>query len=478
MSRNESVRRDRTKEKQLTARDYSKYNFRSETSAYKEIFEKGINEEIVRKISAKKNEPEWMLKQRLLGLEAFQQRPLPEWGADLRGIDFDDITYYMKPTEKAAESWDDVPKYIKDTFERIGIPEAERKYLAGVSTQYESEVVYHSIRDDLEKQGVVFLGMDDGLKEHPELVEKHFGTVIPFNDNKFAALNTAAWSGGSFVYVPKNTSVDIPLQAYFRINAERMGQFERTLIIADEGSKITYVEGCTAPQYSSNSLHAAVVELIALPESHLTYTTIQNWSNNIYNLVTKRAVAYRNAEVHWIDGNLGSKVTMKYPSIHLKGEGAKGEVLSVAMAGKGQHQDAGAKIIHFAPNTTSKITSKSISKEGGRASYRGLLKVIKGAKNVKSSVVCDALMLDENSRSDTYPTIEIDESTATIAHEATVGRVGEDQLFYLMSRGLSEQEALTMVVMGFIKPFVKSLPMEYAIELNRLIEMEMEGCVG
>jgi len=468
----------REKERALTEMDYSKYDFHYDTKDYEVILEKGLNEKTVREISRIKNEPEWMTETRVKAFKHFIQRPMPTWGADLSEINFDEITYYMAPRKNAEDNWEDVPEYVKKTFDRLGIPEAEKKFLGGVGAQFDSEVVYHKIREDLEKQGVVFLSMDDGLKQYPEIVRKYFGKIIPFNDNKFAALNTATWSGGSFVYIPKNTKVDIPLQAYFRINAEKMGQFERTLIIAEENSQVSYFEACTAPRYSSKSLHAAVVELVALPGAHIRYTTIQNWSNNIYNLVTKRAFAYKNASVEWLDCNFGSRVTQKYPSVYMLGEGSKAEVLSIALAGQGQHQDAGAKAVHVAPNTTSRITSKSISKDGGRTSYRGLVKVFKGAKNVKSSVRCDALLLDEHSRSDTYPYIEIDEPTATIAHEASVGKVGEDQIFYLTSRGLSEEQALTLVVLGFIQPFIKQLPMEYALEMNRLIEMEMEDSVG
>lgn len=465
-------------ERKLTQTSYDKYDFKYDTKDYEVVLDKGLSEDIVRQISKIKNEPEWMTQIRLKSLKAFEQKVMPTWGADLSEINFDNIIYYMRSSKANQKSWEDVPDYVKKTFDKLGIPEAEKKFLAGVGAQFDSEVVYHNLKKDLEQKGVVFLSMDEGLKQYPELVKKYFSTVVPHNDNKFAALNTAVWSGGSFVYVPKNTKVDIPLQAYFRINAENIGQFERTLIIADEGSQVHYVEGCTAPRYSSQSLHSAVVEIIALPGSSVRYTTIQNWANNIYNLVTKRAFAYKDASVFWVDGNLGSYKTMKYPSIYLLEEGAKGEILSVALAGKGQHQDAGGKVIHFASNTTSTITSKSISKSDGRATYRGLLKVYPGAQNVKSSVRCDALLLDETSRTDTYPTIEIDEPTATITHEATVGKIGEDQLFYLKSRGLSQEEALSLIILGFIQPFTKSLPMEYAIELNRLIELEMEGSVG
>lgn len=465
-------------EKKLTEMSYDKYDFRYDTKDYEIILDKGLSEDTVMQISKIKNEPEWMTQLRLKGLKAFQEKVMPQWGADLSEINFDNIIYYMRSSKASQKNWEDVPDYVKKTFDKLGIPEAEKRFLAGVGAQFDSEVIYHNLKKDLEEKGVVFLSMDEGLKQYPELVKKYFATVIPYNDNKFAALNTAVWSGGSFVYIPKNIKVEIPLQAYFRINAENIGQFERTLIIADEGSQVHYVEGCTAPKYSSQSLHSAVVEIIALPGSSVRYTTIQNWANNIYNLVTKRAFAYKDSQVFWVDGNIGSYKTMKYPSIYLLEEGAKGEVLSVALAGKGQHQDAGAKIIHFASNTTSTITSKSISKSSGRATYRGLLKVYPGAKNVKSSVRCDALLLNQESRTDTYPTIEIDEPTATITHEATVGKIGEDQLFYLMSRGLSQEEALSLIVLGFIQPFTKSLPMEYAIELNRLIELEMEGSVG
>jgi Fe-S cluster assembly protein SufB len=458
------------------ATDYQ-YGFH-DAEDYKFKSGRGLTREMVAQISEMKNEPDWMRQFRLKALDIFLRKPMPNWGADLSGIDFDNIHYYVKPSEKTEKSWDDVPSYIKDTFDKLGIPEAERKFLAGVSAQYESEVVYHNIREDLEKQGVLFLDMDSALREHPDIVKEYFATVIPPADNKFAALNSAVWSGGSFIYVPKGVDVEIPLQAYFRINTENMGQFERTLIIADEGSSVHYIEGCTAPIYSSDSLHSAVVELIAKRDAHIRYTTIQNWSNNVYNLVTKRAVAHEHAFVEWVDGNLGSKVTMKYPGIYLLGEGAKGEVISVAFASEGQHQDAGAKIIHAAPNTTSTITSKSISKGGGRTSYRGLLKVHKGAENVKSFVRCDALMLDEFSRSDTYPSIEIDEDQVSIEHEASVSKISEEQLFYLMSRGLNEADAKTMIVNGFFEAFTKELPMEYAVELNRLLQLQMEGAVG
>lgn len=441
---------------------------------------KGLDRRLVEEISSMKGEPNWMLKFRLKALEHYQRKPMPVWANVelLSSIRFDDIYYYLKPVEKEGRTWDEVPEDIKNTFDRLGIPEAERKFLAGVSAQYESEVVYHSIREDLQKQGVVFLGMDSGLKQYPELVRKYFGTIIPAADNKFSALNSAVWSGGSFVYIPKGVKVEIPLQAYFRINAENMGQFERTLIIADEGSTVHYIEGCTAPTYSSDSLHSAVVELIAMPHAHIRYTTIQNWSKNVYNLVTKRAVAYENAIVEWLDGNLGSKLTMKYPGVYLLGRKARGEVISIAFSGKGQHQDAGAKMVHVAPETSSTIVAKSICKDGGRATYRGLVKVYPQAHHVKSSVRCDALLMDDISRSDTYPTMEIDAEQVQIGHEATVSKLGDEQLFYLMSRGLKDQEATTMIVNGFFEAFSKELPLEYAVELNRLVQLEMEGSVG
>jgi Fe-S cluster assembly protein SufB len=440
----------------------------------------GLNEEIVKEISWMKGEPAWMLEKRLRAYRYFQNKPMPSWANTelLNSIQFDKIYYYLKSTEKKGESWEDVPPEIKETFDRLGIPEAERKFLAGVSAQYESESVYHSMREDLQKQGVIFLDMDTGLKEQPEIIKRYFGTIIPPADNKFASLNTAVWSGGSFIYVPKGVRVEMPLQAYFRINAKNMGQFERTLIIADEGAEVTYIEGCTAPTYSSDSLHSAVVELIALPHAKIRYVTIQNWSKNVYNLVTKRAIAYEDATVEWLDGNLGSKLTMKYPGVYLMGRGARGEVLSVAFAGSDQHQDAGAKMIHAAQDTSSVITSKSISKGTGRTSYRGLVKVYPGAVNAKSTVRCDALLLNHESRSDTYPTMEIDEKRVQIGHEATVSKIGDEQLFYAMSRGLKEQEAMMMIVNGFIEPFVKALPLEYAVELNRLVQLEMEGAVG
>jgi Fe-S cluster assembly protein SufB len=439
---------------------------------------KGLSHELIDAISSHKDEPDWMRKFRHKALDYFYARPLPTWGGDVSQIDFDEIHYYIRPTEKQASSWEDLPADIKDTWDRLGIPEAEKKYLAGVGAQYESEVVYHKLKESLEQQGVLFLDTDTALREQEDLLRQYFGKVIPPNDNKFAALNSAVWSGGSFIYVPPGVKVDMPLQAYFRINAEKMGQFERTLIIVDEGAYVHYVEGCTAPIYSSDSLHSAVVEIIVKPGGRCRYTTIQNWSANVFNLVTKRAVAYENATMEWVDGNLGSKLTMKYPAIWLMGEGAHGEVLSIAFAGKGQHQDAGGKAVHVAPNTTSVITSKSISKDGGRAGYRGLLEVAKGARGSKSKVVCDALILDEASRSDTYPYMRIDEDEVDIGHEATVSKIGEEQLFYLMSRGLSEAEASAMIVSGFVEPITKELPLEYAVEMNRLIQLQMEGSVG
>ncbi|MDV2502965.1 MAG: Fe-S cluster assembly protein SufB [bacterium] len=439
---------------------------------------KGLRRETVEEISWIKEEPDWMLQKRLEALEIYFSKPMPQWGGNLNALDFDDIYYYVKPTDSKGKTWDDVPDNIKETFDRIGIPEDERKFLGGVGAQYDSEVVYHSLKKELSDQGVIFLDMDAALREYPDMVREYFTSIIPSADNKFAALNTAVWSGGSFVYIPAGVKVDIPLQAYFRINSEKMGQFERTIIIAEEGSEVHYVEGCTAPSFSSDSLHSAVVEIICRPGSRVRYTTIQNWANNVYNLVTKRAVAYRDATMEWVDGNLGSKLTMKYPSVYMMEPGAHGEILSIAFASRGQHQDAGGKVIHAAPHTTSIITSKSIAKNGGRASYRGLLKVAKGAVGSKSSVVCDALILDDESRSDTYPYIEIDEQDVTIGHEATVSKIGDEQLFYLMSRGLSESEASNMIVRGFIEPLVRELPMEYAVEMNRLIQLQMEGSVG
>ncbi len=459
--------------------DYAeKFGFHDSETGYAYKAPKGLSREVVESISEYKDEPQWMREFRLRALEHFERRPTPTWGGDLAQIDWDDIHYFVRAPERASRDWDEVPEEIKNTFDRLGIPEAERKFLAGVGAQYESEVVYHQVREDLEKQGVIFLDMDSGLREHEELVREHWATVIPPNDNKLAALNSAVWSGGSFIYVPKGVSIDFPLQAYFRINAERMGQFERTLIIVDEGASVHYVEGCTAPMYSSESLHSAVVEIIVKKHARCRYTTIQNWANNIYNLVTKRAMAYEGALMEWIDGNLGSQLTMKYPAVYMMGPKAHGEILSIAFAGHGQTLDAGGKVVHGAPNTSSKIISKSISKNGGRASYRGLLKVAKGATGSKSTVVCDALLLDDHSRSDTYPYIEIDEQDVQVGHEASVSKVNEEQLFYLMSRGLGEEEAATMIVSGFIEPMVKELPMEYAVEMNRLIQLQMEGSIG
>src|SRR5579884_2533547 len=440
--------------------------------------EKGLNEKIVAQISEMKGEPAWMRDFRLKSLKLFEKRPMPTWGADLSGINFDDIYYYIKPVPQQGKTWEDVPAEIKETFDRLGIPQAERKYLAGVTAQYESEAVYHKVREDLEKLGVIFTDMDTALREYPDIVKEHFGTVVPPSDNKFASLNSAVWSGGSFVYVPANVRVEIPLQAYFRINAQNMGQFERTLIIAEPGSYVHYVEGCTAPTYTSDSLHSAVVEIKVKEGARVRYTTIQNWSKNVYNLVTKRAAAYRDATMEWVDGNLGSKVTMKYPAVLLMEPGARGDILSVAFASEGMHLDAGAKVTHLAPYTTSQILSKSVSKGTGRASYRGLVRVNPGAHHTKSSVRCDALLLDEQARTDTYPTMRLENSQIEIGHEATVSKVGEEQLFYLMSRGLSENEAYSMIVNGFIEPITKELPMEYAVELNRLIQLEMEGSVG
>ena len=443
-------------------------------------FDFGLSEEVVREISALKDEPEWMTDIRVKAYRHFVERPMPTWGNTpmLGEIDFDNICYFLRSGEGTEDDWDDVPEDIRNTFDKLGIPEAEQKWLSGVTAQYESEAVYHSIREDLEQQGVIFLDMDSGLREYPEIVKKWFCSVVPYQDNKFSALNTAVWSGGSFIYVPKGVHVEMPVQAYFRINAKNMGQFERTLIIADEGSSIHYVEGCTAPTYSTDSLHSAVVELIALPGSHIRYSTVQNWSTNVYNLVTKRGIAHKNAKIEWVDGNIGSRLTMKYPAVILKGEGSHAEVISVAYSGKGQHQDAGAKIHHLASNTTSKILSKSISKDGGRGSYRGLVSVSPKAENCKLNVVCDALILDENSRSDTYPTMEVANPTARCEHEASVSKVSDDQLFYLMSRGHAEEEALAMIVNGFFEPFTRELPMEYAVELNKLMALEMEGSIG
>ena len=443
-------------------------------------FDFGLSEEVVRQISELKEEPEWMTDIRVKAFKHFSERPMPTWGntSMLEEIDFENICYYLKSSDSTERDWEDVPDDIRNTFERLGIPEAEQKWLSGVTAQYESEAVYHSIREDLEKQGVIFLDMDSGLKEYPEIVKKWFCSVIPYSDNKFSALNTAVWSGGSFIYVPEGVHVEMPVQAYFRINAKNMGQFERTLIIADKGSSIHYVEGCTAPSYSTDSLHSAVVELVALPGSHIRYSTIQNWSSNVYNLVTKRGIAHEDAKIEWVDGNIGSKLTMKYPAVILKGEGSHAEVISVAYSGEGQHQDAGAKIHHLASNTTSKILSKSISKNGGRGSYRGMVTVSPKAENCKLNVVCDALILDEGSRSDTYPTMEVANPSARCEHEASVSKVSDDQLFYLMSRGHSEEESLAMIVNGFFEPFTRELPMEYAVELNQLMALEMEGSIG
>ena len=447
-----------------------------DTSVYKSG--KGLDREIVEKISEMKGEPAWMLEFRLKALDHFIKRPMPTWGGDLSNLNLDEIYFYVKPSESESKSWEDVPDAIKNTFDKLGIPEAERKFLAGLGAQYESEMVYHKVQDHLEKQGVIFLSIEDGLRQHPELFRQYFGTVIPIEDNKFAALNSAVWSGGSFIYIPPGVKVDLPLQAYFRLNMASIGQFERTLIIADEGAQIHYVEGCTAPIYTTDSFHSGVIEIIVKKNARVRYTTIQNWSTNVYNLVTQRAMVHEGGTMEWVDANLGSKLTMKYPSCYLIGPRAHGEILSMAFAGKGQHQDAGGKVIHVAPHTTSKITSKSISKSGGRASYRGLLKVHKEAEDSRSNVVCDALLLDDKSRSDTYPSIEVDAEDVTIGHEASVSKVGEEQLFYLMSRGLSAEESMTMVVSGFIEPLVKELPMEYAIELNRLIQLQMEGSIG
>jgi Fe-S cluster assembly protein SufB len=459
--------------------DYKeKFGFNDPESGYAYKAPKGLSREIVETISDFKKEPQWMRDFRLKALENFENRPTPQWGGDLDQIDFDDIHYFVRASEQNSRDWSEVPEDIKYTFDRLGIPEAERKFLSGVGAQYESEVVYHQVNEKLEAQGVIFTDMDTALRDHEDLLRKYFATVIPPNDNKLAALNSAVWSGGSFVYVPAGVKVEMPLQAYFRINTENMGQFERTLIIAEEGSDVHYIEGCTAPVYSSDSLHSAVVEIIAHPSARVRYTTVQNWSQNVFNLVTKRAIAYEKATMEWVDCNLGSKLTMKYPAIYLMGPEAHGEILSIAFAGKGQHQDAGGKIIHAAPRTSSSIFSKSISKDGGRATYRGLMEIADGATESRSKVVCDALLLDEDSRSDTYPTIRIDESDADVGHEATVSKIGDEQLFYLQSRGLDEAEASKMIVNGFIEPVTKELPMEYAVELNRLIELQMEGSIG
>ena len=460
--------------------DYAtKYGFRDPVE-YFHKGAKGINHEVVEMISKVKKEPKWMTEKRHEALDIFYSKPMPKWGNTklLKEIDFDDIYYFMRPVDKQQTNWDDVPQYIKNTFDKLGVPQAEQKFLGGVTAQYESEVVYHSLKEDLKKQGIVFLDMDSGLREHEELVHEYFSTVIPSTDNKFAALNTAVWSGGSFLYIPPGVDVKVPLQAYFRINAENMGQFERTLIIADKDSRVHYIEGCTAPIYSTSSLHSAVVEIRAHENSYIRYTTIQNWSRNIFNLVTKRASAFKNATVEWVDGNMGARLSMKYPCIQLMEEGAKGEVLSVAFAGIDQHQDTGTKVIHVAPNTSSHIISKSISKDNGRASYRGLVKIHKGAENSKVSVECDALLIGNEARSDTYPTMEIDNDQVKVEHEARVSRVAEEQLFYLTSRGLTEDDARLLIVNGFMEPFTKELPLEYAVELNRLIQLEMEGSIG
>ena len=456
--------------------EINKYGFITPTT---DVFkaEKGLNEKVVRQISEIKKEPDWMLEFRLDALKIFNEKPMPKWGGDI-SLNFQDIYYYLKPTDEQGKTWDDVPDEIKETFDRLGIPEAEKKYLSGVKAQFESEVVYGSLQEDLGNKGVIFTDTDTAVREHPELLREYFGKIIPSTDNKFAALNSAVWSGGSFIYVPPGVKIEFPLQAYFRINAEQMGQFERTLIIVDEGAEVHYVEGCTAPMYTTESLHSAVVEVIVKKEGRCRYTTIQNWANNIYNLVTKRALAYENSLMEWVDGNLGSRLTMKYPSVYMMEPGARGEILSIAFSSKGQHQDAGAKVVHCAPNTHSRIISKSISKNGGRSSYRGLCKVEAGATGCKNSVVCDALILDSESRSDTYPYIEVEGEDVQVEHEARVSRIGEEQLFYLMSRGLTEEEASSMIVGGFIEPLVKELPMEYAVEMNRLIKLQMEGSVG
>lgn len=463
--------------KQLDGMDTYKYGFSDpDVSVFKT--RKGLDTEVVRQISAMKEEPEWMLEFRLKALDHFFERPMPTWGGDLGRMDLDNIYYYVKPTDTESKSWDDVDETIKATFDKLGIPEAEQKFLAGVGAQYESEMVYHSIQKHLDELGVIFVSIEDGLKNHEDLFREYFGTVIPHTDNKFAALNSAVWSGGSFVYIPAGIKVELPLQAYFRMNTANLGQFERTLIILEEGAEVHYVEGCTAPIYTTDSFHSGVIEIVVKKNARSRYTTIQNWSVNVYNLVTQRAIVHENAKHEWVDANLGSQLTMKYPSCYLVGEGAYGGILSMAFAGKGQHQDTGGKVIHAAPRTTSRITSKSISKDGGRASYRGLLKIHKNAVGSRSNVVCDALLLDDESRSDTYPSIEIDESDVSVGHEASVSKIGEEQLFYLKSRGLSEEEAITMVVSGFIEPLVRELPMEYAVEMNRLIQLQMEGSIG
>src|SRR6476660_6663756 len=456
--------------------EINKYDFHTES---KPVFRarKGLDAEIVNQISEMKNEPDWMRQFRLSALEIFFEKKMPKWGGDI-SLDFQDIYYYLKPAEHQGKTWDDVPEEIKKTFDRLGIPEAEKKFLSGVKAQFESEVIYGSLKEDLAKKGVIFTDTDSAVREHPDLVRQYLSTIIPISDNKFAALNSAVWSGGSFIYVPKGVKIEFPLQAYFRINAESMGQFERTLIIVDEGAQVHYVEGCTAPMYTTESLHSAVVEIVVKKSARCRYTTIQNWANNIYNLVTKRALAYEDALMEWIDGNLGSRLTMKYPAVYMMEPGARGEILSIAFASHGQHQDAGAKVVHCAPHTSGRIISKSVSKNGGRSSYRGLVKVQDGAVGSKSSVVCDALILDPASRSDTYPYIEVEEQDVQVEHEASVSRIGEEQLFYLQSRGLTEAEASSMIVSGFIEPLVKELPMEYAVEMNRLIELQMEGSVG
>ena len=459
--------------------DEYKYDFVTETEP---VFraEKGLSEEVVRQISAHKEEPEWMLEYRLKALDVYNSKPMPKWGGDLSSLEavLDEIYFYVRPQEQMERSWDDVPDEIKNTFEKLGIPEAERKILAGVGAQYESEMVYHSLREEWAAQGVIFDSIEDGLKNPPDLFREHFGTIIPMHDNKFAAMNAAVWSGGSFVYIPKGVSLDTPLQAYFRVNQERMGQFERTLIIIDEGAQAHYIEGCTAPVYTTESFHSGVIEIVVKKNARFRYTTIQNWSNNMYNLVTQRSMVHENATMEWLDGNLGSKLTMKYPSCYLIGEGAHGEIMSIAYAGDGQHQDTGGKVVHVAPHTTSSITSKSISKGTGRSTYRGLCKVHKGARHARSNVECDALLINDTSRTDTYPYIEIEENDASVGHEASVSKIGEEQLFYLASRGIAKDEAMAMIVRGFIEPIAKQLPLEYAVELNRLIEMEMEGSVG
>lgn len=455
-----------------------KYGFHDSVDNYAFKSGRGLTRQVVEQISEMKNEPDWMRQFRLKAFEVFEAKPMPMWGGALTELNFDEIRYFLRATDRQGRSWDDVPAEIKQTFDKLGIPQAEKKFLAGVGAQYDSEVVYHSLREDLQKKGVIFTDTDTALREHPDLIREYIGTIIPIHDNKFAALNSAVWSGGSFVYVPAGVKVDIPLQAYFRINAENAGQFERTLIVLEEGAQVHYVEGCTAPTYSSESLHSAVVEILVKKGARCRYTTIQNWADNVYNLVTKRAIAQEDAVMEWVDGNLGSKLTMKYPAVIMAGEGAHGEILSIAFAGKGQHQDTGGKVIHAAPNTSSRIISKSISKNGGRSSYRGLLKVAGNAKNSRSNVVCDALILDPASRSDTYPYIEIDNEDVKIGHEASVSKIGEEQLFYLMSRGLSEAEASSLIVSGFVEPLIRELPMEYAVEMNKLIQLQMEGSVG